>query len=70
MADLMNKVKSEFGMSETEEMVRYGIGSAAAAAAIFAPLNYIWKGVLSAVAAETILSAVYGMCPVKRTLRL
>jgi hypothetical protein len=55
-------------MSETEQKIRYGIGSAAAAAAIFAPLSYKWKGVLTAVAAETILSAVYGISPVKRMI--
>ena len=70
MTDLLNEVKKEFGMSETEQKVRYGIGSAAAAAAIFAPIGYGWKGVLTAVAAETILSAVYGVCPAKRLLHV
>lgn len=68
MTDLITEVKKEFTMSETEQKVRYGIGSAAAAAAIFAPLSYAWKGVLTSVAAATILTAVYGYSPVKQLL--
>jgi hypothetical protein len=68
MADVIDQVTKDFRMSETEQKIRYGIGSAAAAAAIFAPLSYKWKGVLTAVAAETILSAVYGISPVKRMI--
>ena len=68
MTDVVNEIGKSFRMSETEQRIRYGIGSAAAAAAIFAPLSYKWKGVLTAVAAETILSAVYGISPVKRLL--
>lgn len=68
MTDVVNEIGKSFRMSETEQKIRYGIGSAAAAAAIFAPLSYKWKGVLAAVAAETILSAVYGISPVKRLL--
>lgn len=68
MADVVNDVMTNFKMSETEQKIRYGIGSAAAAAAIFAPLSYKWKGVLTAVAAETILSAVYGFSAIKRLL--
>lgn len=65
MANVVNDLATNFKMSETEQQVRYGIGSAAAAAAIFAPLNYAWKGVLTGVAALGILSAVYGWFPVK-----
>lgn len=68
MTDVVNEIGKSFRMSETEQRIRYGIGSAAAAAAIFAPLSYKWKGVLTAVAAETILSAVYGISPAKRLL--
>lgn len=68
MTDVVNEVTKNFRMSETEQKIRYGIGSAAAAAAIFAPLSYRWKGVLTAVAAEVILSAVYGVSPIKRML--
>lgn len=65
MTDVVHEVTKHFPMSETEQKVRYGIGSAAAAAAIYAPLGYKWKGVLTGVAAFTILSAVYGFSPLK-----
>jgi hypothetical protein len=68
MTDLTNQIHKELTMSGTEQKIRYAIGSAAAAAAIFAPLSYKWKGVLTSIAAETILSAVYGVSPVKRLL--
>jgi hypothetical protein len=70
MTDVVNELTKPFRMSETEQKIRYGIGSAAAAAAIFAPLSYKWKGVLTAVAAETILSAVYGISPGRRMLHV
>lgn len=66
MSSIANAVARDFRMSETEQKIRYGIGSAAAAAAIFAPVSYKWKSVLTAVAAEVILSAVYGFSPVKK----
>jgi fatty acid desaturase len=59
----------DFTMSGTEEKIRLAIGSAAAAAAIFAPLGYRWKGVLAGVAAGAILTAVYGVSPIRRLLR-
>lgn len=68
MTDIVNEIGKSFRMSETEQKIRYGIGSAAAAAAIFAPLSYKWKGVLTFVAAETILSGIYGISPAKRML--
>ena len=68
MADVMNQIAKDFRMSETEQKIRYGFGSAAAAAAIFAPLSLKWKSVLTAVAAEVILSAVYGFSPLKRAM--
>jgi hypothetical protein len=68
MNDVVTEMTKPFRMSETEQRVRYGIGAAAAAAAIFAPLGYKWKGVLTAVAAETILSAIYGISPGRRLL--
>lgn len=70
MTDVVNEMTKPFRMSETEQKIRYGIGSAAAAAAIFAPLGYKWKGVLTAIAAETILSAVYGVSPGRRLLHI
>lgn len=60
--------KEKLRMTEKEQKVRYAIGSAAAAAAIFAPLSYKWKGLLTAVAAETILAAVYETSPLSRLL--
>jgi hypothetical protein len=56
-------------MNETEEKIRLAIGSAAAAAAIFAPLSYKWKGVLTGVAAGAILTGVYKYSPLKRLLQ-
>lgn len=69
MTDIVNEIGKTFRMSETEQKIRYGIGSAAAATAIFAPLSYKWKGLLTFVAAETILSAVYGVSPARRLLQ-
>ncbi len=66
MENVVDRISRDFRMSETEQKVRYGIGSAAAAAAIFAPLSYKWKGILTGIAAEVILSAVYGFSPMKR----
>ena len=68
MSDIANELTRDFRMSETEQKIRYGIGSAAAAAAIFAPISYKWKGLLTAVAAETILSAVYGPSALQRLM--
>lgn len=68
MTDYVNEVARNFRMSETEQKIRYGVGSAAASAAIFAPLSYKWKGVLTAIAAEVILSAVYGTSSIRRLL--
>ena len=65
MAHVMNEMAMRGRMSETEQKVRYGIGAAAAAAAIFAPVSYRWKGVLTAIAAETIISAAFSMSPEK-----
>lgn len=56
---------NNFRMSETEQKIRYGFGWAAAAAAIFAPVSYKWKAILTAAAAE-ILVAIYGRSPLKR----
>ncbi len=58
---------SEIG--DVEQKIRLGIGSAAAAAAIFAPLSYKWKGVLTAVATDAILTGIYGVSPLKRLIR-
>lgn len=57
-------------MDELEQKIRLGVGSAAAAAAIFAPLSYKWKGILTAIAADGILSGVYRVSPFRRLIRL
>ena len=54
----------------TEQKVRLAIGSAAAAAAIFAPLRYKWKGVLSAVAAGGLISGMTGFSLFKKVMGL
>ncbi len=55
---------------DTEQKIRMGIGAAAAAAAIFAPLNYKWKGILSGVATMGLLTGVTGYSPFKHAFRL
>jgi len=50
-------------MNEMQQKISLGIGSAAAAAAIFAPLNYSWKGILTTLAAGAILSGIFGVSP-------
>lgn len=49
--------------------IRLAIGAAAAASAIFAPLSYGWRGVLTAVAAESILGGIYGSTPLRKLFR-
>lgn len=56
-------------MGDVEHMIRLGVGSAAAAAGIFAPLSYKWKGVLTAVAASAILTGIFRVSPVRRMIR-
>jgi hypothetical protein len=57
-------------LGETEQKIRLGIGSAAAAAAIYAPLRTKWKGVLSAIAASQLIAGMTGFSPIKRVLGL
>jgi hypothetical protein len=64
--DLKNKVA---GMGDVEQKIRLAIGSAAAASAIFAPLSYKWKGILTAIAADAILTGVYGVSPLRHLMR-
>lgn len=56
-------------MNDVEQKVRLAVGSAAAASAIFAPLSYKWKGVLAFVAADAILTGVFGVSPLRRLIR-
>jgi len=59
----------DINMNDIERKIRLAVGSAAAAAAIFAPISYKWKGVLTAIAADAILTGVYGKSPLKNLLR-
>ncbi|MGE5569380.1 MAG: YgaP-like transmembrane domain [Rhodospirillales bacterium] len=52
-----------------EQKINMGIGAAAAAAAIFLPLRHKWKGVLSAVAATSLLTGATGHSPIKRLMQ-
>ncbi len=53
---------------DKEQKIRMGIGAAAAAAAVFAPLRYKWKGILSAVAAASLISGATGYAPEKHLM--
>jgi len=57
-------------MGDLEQKILFGIGSAAAAAAIFAPISYRAKGVLTGIAASAIMNGVYGKVPIRRLLGL
>lgn len=57
-------------MGGTEQKIRLAIGSAAAAAAVWAPLRYKWKGVLSAIAATQLIFGMIGFSPAKKVLGL
>jgi hypothetical protein len=52
-------------MSDTEQKIRMAVGSAAGAAAVFAPLRYKWKAVLSAVAVTGLLTGILKVSPAK-----
>jgi hypothetical protein len=53
-------------MGPTEQKIRMAIGSAAAAAAIFAPLRYKWKGLLAAAAFSGLFTGTTGFSPFKK----
>ncbi len=55
-------------MGGTEQKIRMAVGSAAAAAAIFAPLRYKWKGWLTAAAFTGLFTGVTGYSPFKKAL--
>ncbi len=57
-------------MGATEQKIRMGIGAAAAAAGIFAPLRYKWKALLTAAAFDGLFTGVTGHDPFKRALRV
>ena len=52
-------------LGDTEQKIRLAVGSAAGAAAVFAPLRYKWKGVLSAVAAGALITGLTRTSPFK-----
>ncbi len=66
MEDLKTSIRKYTEMGDVEQRIRLGVGSAAAAAAIFAPLSYKWKGVLTGVATEAILTGIYRVSPIRR----
>ncbi len=53
-------------MGSKEQKIRMGIGAAAAAAGIFAPLRYKWKGVLAATAFTGLFTGATGFSPFKK----
>lgn len=57
-------------MGSTEQKIRLAVGSAATAAAIFAPLRYKWKGLLSAAAFAGLFTGITGFSPFKRALHM
>ena len=66
MENIETTIRKYTEMGDTEQRVRFGIGSAAAATAIFAPLSYKWKGILTAIASEAILTGIYRLSPIQR----
>lgn len=52
----------------TEQKIRMAIGAAATAAAIFAPLRYKWKGLLTALAFTGLFTGATGFSPFKKVL--
>jgi len=52
-------------VNDTEQKVRLAVGSAAGAAAVFAPLKYKWKGVLSGVAVAGLMTGMTRFSPFK-----
>ena len=68
MEDIKTGIRKYTEMGDLEQRIRFGIGSAAAAAAIFAPLSYKWKAVLTAVATDAILTGVYRVSPIRRMM--
>jgi hypothetical protein len=47
-------------MGSKQKKIALGLGSAAAAVAIFVPLRYKWKGLLSAVAFSSLVGGITG----------
>jgi hypothetical protein len=57
-------------MGSKEQKIRMGIGAAAAASAIFAPLAYKWKGLLTLAAFAGLFTGATGHSPFKKVFNL
>ena len=57
-------------MNDREQKIRMAVGSAAAAAAIFAPVKMKWKGLLTAAAFSGLFTGTTGYSPFKKVLGL
>jgi hypothetical protein len=57
-------------MSALKQQILFGVGSAAAATAMFAPLGYVWKGILAGIATDSILTGIYGRSRFRRLLSM
>ena len=57
-------------MGSKEQKIRMAIGAAATAAAIFAPLAYKWKGLLTAGAFLGLFTGATGHSPFKKAFGL
>lgn len=57
-------------MGSTEQKIRMAVGSAAAAAAIFAPLKYKWKGLLAFAAFSGLFTGTTGFSPFKKVFNI
>lgn len=68
MDELKTELRRVTEMRDLEQKIRLGVGSAAAASAIFAPLGYKGKGILTAIAAGAILSGIFRKAPVKELI--
>ena len=64
------RIQMQDNMGPTEQKIRMAVGSAAAASAIFAPLAYKWKGLLTATAFLGLFTGATGFSPFKRIFGL
>jgi hypothetical protein len=67
---ISERERMKVNTGDVEQKIRMAIGSAAAAAAIFAPLKYKWKGILSGVAAAGLITGMTGYSPFKHAAHL
>jgi len=57
-------------MGSKEQKIRMAVGAAAAATAIFVPLRYKWKGLLTAAAFGGLFTGATGYSPFKKVFGL